>query len=138
MIAELRIYKLKPGMAEDYMKIFNGQLEPNHTASGINILGAWFHKETNTVYWIRTFEDQADMDAQLEAYHNSDVRKNLDPLGGYAIADHQILVMDDIMNGNTVRDDSLLKGEFADAAWAAFNSRQFERRRSGAGAPVHS
>ncbi len=137
MIAELRVYKLKPGMADDYKKIFNAQLEPNHLASGVNILGAWLHEESNTVYWLRTFKDRAEMDAQLQAYHDSDARKNLDPLGGYAISDHQILVLDDIMTGNTVRDDSVLKGEFADAAWAAFKSRQFERKRSNTEATAH-
>ena len=137
MIAELRIYQLKPGMANDYIKLFNAQLEPNHTASGVNVLGAWLDEPSNTVYWLRTFKDQADMDKQLDDYHNSDARKNLDPLGGYAIMSSKILVMKDIMTGNTTRDDSVLSGEFAEAARAQFKSRTFDRSRSGERAGGH-
>jgi hypothetical protein len=137
VIAELRIYHLKPGMAEDYIKLFNAQLEPNHTASGVNVLGAWLDEETNTIYWLRTFKDEADMEEVLDRYHQSDARKNLDPLGGYAIQGHEIHVMRDIMTGNTVRDDSVLQGAFADAARAAFMSRSFERSRSGERVPAH-
>jgi hypothetical protein len=74
MIAQVRIYTIKEGMMDGWVKLFNEKLAPYQAKHGINLIGAWVNEGQNEFVWLRTFEDEADRDAKLKAYFESPER----------------------------------------------------------------
>jgi hypothetical protein len=74
MIAQLRIYTVKPGMLDSFVRIFRESLAPLHEQYGIRILGAWVNREANEFIWMRAFPDEASIEAMTRTYETSPER----------------------------------------------------------------
>jgi hypothetical protein len=75
MIAQLRIYTVKPGMLDSFVGIFRESLAPLHEQYGIRILGAWVNREANEFIWMRAFPDEASIESMTRTYETSPERK---------------------------------------------------------------
>lgn len=73
MLIEIRTYVLKVGMGQIFHDLETQSAIPLHTAWGIRVL---FHGpsalDPDTYLLIRAFDDEAQMDAQLQAFYDSD------------------------------------------------------------------
>ena len=74
MIAQLRMYTVKPGMLDSFVSLFRESLVPIHEQYGIRILGAWVNRETNEFIWMRAFPDEASIEPMTKAYESSPER----------------------------------------------------------------
>jgi hypothetical protein len=74
MIAQLRIYTVKPGMLDSFVSIFRESLAPLHEQYGIRILGAWVNREANEFIWMRAFPDEASIEPMTRTYETSPER----------------------------------------------------------------
>jgi hypothetical protein len=75
MIAQLRLYTVKPGMLDSFVSLFQESLAPIHEQYGIRILGAWVNREANEFIWMRAFPDEASIESMTKAYESSPERK---------------------------------------------------------------
>ncbi len=62
MIAQLRLYTVKPGQLDAFVSLFRESLAPIHEQYGIRILGAWVNREANEFIWLRAFPDEASIE----------------------------------------------------------------------------
>ena len=75
MISQLRIYTIKAGSMDEWLKLFYGQLVPIHRDQGLRLDGVWVNTEADEFVWIRSFEDEAEMAAKMDYYTASPARK---------------------------------------------------------------
>jgi hypothetical protein len=86
MISQLRIYTIKPGMMDEWLKLFNDQLVPIHRDQNIRLDGVWVNTEADEFVWIRSFKDEEEMASQVDHYTASPARKALgDQPGNYIV-----------------------------------------------------
>lgn len=97
MIAQVRIYTVNKGMMDSWVKLFNEQLAPLHAKYGITIQGAWVNRGQNEFVWIRTFENDADVEAKSAAYYSSPERTAIGDLPGQHIAKIEVRTVEDVL-----------------------------------------
>ena len=74
MIYELRIYKVKSGSMDEWVKLFEDKIIPENDKAGIPVRGYFRSVEDeDTFVWIRGFEDEADRQAKREIVYNSEL-----------------------------------------------------------------
>lgn len=96
MIAELRIYTANKGKLDDFVKLWNEKLAPNHERYGLKILGAWVNRPQNEFVWIRAFESEADRDARTKTYFDSPERKAIGDLPASHLAKTEVRTVDNV------------------------------------------
>jgi hypothetical protein len=96
VIAQVRIYTINKGMMDSWVKLFNEQLAPLHARYGITILGAWVNRGQNEFVWIRTFEDEADVEAKSATYYSSPERTAIGDLPGQHIAKIEVRTVESV------------------------------------------
>ncbi len=74
MIAQLRLYTVKPGQLDAFVSLFRESLAPIHEQYGIRILGAWVNREANEFIWLRAFPDEASIEPMTRRYETSPER----------------------------------------------------------------
>ncbi len=57
MAHELRIYEVRPGWMDEWVKIFESTVIPVHHAQGIKVMAGWRDDAKNHFVWIREFID---------------------------------------------------------------------------------
>lgn len=72
MIAQLRIYTINNGQMDDWLKVFKEEISPIVEKHGMGIDGAWVDAESERFIWIRTFEDEADIERKEAAFYASE------------------------------------------------------------------
>src|SRR5262245_23569143 len=59
MIIEMRTYRTKPGMRDEFLRIFRSKMIPAHAESGISILGPFPSiDDSNTLFFMSGFPDR--------------------------------------------------------------------------------
>src|SRR5712691_229963 len=96
MIAELRIYTANKGMLDDFVKLWNEKLAPNHERYGLKILGAWVNRPQNEFIWIREFENEADRDQKTKTYFDSAERKAIGDQPGSHLAKIEVRTVESV------------------------------------------
>ena len=70
-LIELRIYKLKPGMRQQFIEYLNTFLAPLHQEIGMDIMGQFIDlKDENTFIWMRGFPKAALRDSMRSQLYN--------------------------------------------------------------------
>ena len=70
---ELRQYKVKPGMMEEWLKIMEGEIIPFQVSKGMVICGSFRGETDPSVYvWLRRFESESEREALYKAVYESD------------------------------------------------------------------
>ena len=72
MFFELRVYPLKLGKAEAFVKYMDEEIIPYQLSKGMTILASFLNDAEDTYVWIRRFADEAEKDALYDAVYNND------------------------------------------------------------------
>ncbi len=79
MIAQLRTYTINKGMVDAWLELFEEKIVPLLKDHGVGIHSAWLNEDRTKFIWIRTFEDQADLERKEAAVYGSEWwKKNVD------------------------------------------------------------
>jgi hypothetical protein len=74
MIIEMRTYKTKPGMREEFLEIFKARSIPAHQEIGLKILGPLLSVEdADTFFWMRGFPDLESRGPLKERFYGGDL-----------------------------------------------------------------
>ncbi len=76
MFFELRVYPLKPGKAEAFVKYMDEEIIPYQLSKGMTILGSFLNDSADTYVWIRRFASEAEKVALYDAVYNNDYWRN--------------------------------------------------------------
>ena len=80
MFFELRVYPLRPGKAQEFVKYMDEEIIPYQLSKGMTILGSFLNDAEDSYVWIRRFADQAEKEALYDAVYNNDYwRDNVSP-----------------------------------------------------------
>ncbi|MBV9582533.1 MAG: NIPSNAP family protein [Chloroflexi bacterium] len=70
MVTQVRIYTVKDGMADSWVKHFNEKIVPTSAKYGVRVTAAWLNRPDNEFIWVRSF----DSEEALERYEKSPER----------------------------------------------------------------
>ena len=77
MIVEVRSYRIKPGMRDEFVKMFETRAVPAQREYGIKIVGPLLDVENpNKFVFLRSFPSLEDRDRMKDAFYGGDVWKN--------------------------------------------------------------
>ena len=71
LISQLRIYTINRGQMDSWLNTFNNDLRPLLAEHGIKVDGSWVDEENERFVWIRSFEDQTDLERKEAAFYGS-------------------------------------------------------------------
>lgn len=77
MPTQLRTYKIKPGMMEDWLAFFHGKVVPMHRQFHIPARIAWIDRNANEFIWARDFAEGESIEAQEQRYVTSEERRRV-------------------------------------------------------------
>ena len=94
MLFELRLYRMRPGQRENWVKCMEEEIIPFQVKMGMVILGSFVGEEDQSVYvWIRRFESEAERERLYREVYQTDYWKNeMSPRVGQMIDREQIKV----------------------------------------------
>lgn len=74
MIVEIRRYEIEPGRRNEFVAFFDQEVLPEMRKVGMQILGQFVSLEDDTTfYYLRSFENEQQREAQTSAFYGSDV-----------------------------------------------------------------
>jgi hypothetical protein len=77
MVVEMRTYKTKPGMREQFLAIFRSESMPAHAELGMRILGPFPSlDDPDTFFFMRGFPDLASRDRMKAGFYEGDLWKS--------------------------------------------------------------
>ena len=77
MPSQLRIYKIKPGQMENWLRFFREKVVPLHRKFGIPARIAWTNMESSEFIWVRDFSDKESIEEQERRYVSSEERSRV-------------------------------------------------------------
>lgn len=100
MIAEMRTYKLKPGMRVQFLEIFRRKARPQHVALGMKILGPFVSiEDPETCFFMRGFPDPVSRESMKAMFYEGDLwRRDLENVMMPMIDKYEVVVVDDPEN----------------------------------------
>ena len=93
MVTQVRIYTVKDGMLDSWVKHFNEKIVPTSAKYGVHVLGAWANRAENEFIWVRTFESEA----ALERYEKSPERAAYLPVNKEHLAKTEFRNVEDVL-----------------------------------------
>lgn len=75
MLTQVRIYTVNKGQMDDWLKVWTEQIAPLHARLGIVIEGAWVNRPQNEFVWVRSFNDETDMQDKMKRFRESPERQ---------------------------------------------------------------
>ncbi len=83
MFFELRRYPLKPGKADEWVKLMDEAIIPFQQSKGMAVLASFVSDAEDTYVWIRRFASEAEKEALYDAVYQNDYwQKELSPMVG--------------------------------------------------------
>ena len=77
MIVEVRSYRIKPGMRDEFVRMFETRAVPAQREYGIKIVGPLLDVENpNKFVFLRSFPSLEDRDRMKDAFYGGEVWKN--------------------------------------------------------------
>lgn len=77
MLVQVRTYKIKPGLMEEFVALWRDHVVPARAAHGYEVVGAWNDPEDGTFTWVVAHEAPDGWDAAEKAYYDSPERNGL-------------------------------------------------------------
>jgi hypothetical protein len=68
VITELRIYTLRDGAMDDFMRVWRDQVVPLRRRHGFTVAGGWIDRRTNRFAWVVSHEAPDGWDAAMAPY----------------------------------------------------------------------
>jgi hypothetical protein len=75
--SQLRIYKIKSGLMDDWLAFFRENVVPLHRKFGIPARIAWVDRDANEFIWARDFAEGDSIEAQEQRYVTSEERRRV-------------------------------------------------------------
>lgn len=75
MASQLRIYTIKQGQMDNWLRFFRDKVVPLHRKFGMPARIAWVNAEDSEFIWVRDFRDDEPIETQEQRYVNSEERK---------------------------------------------------------------
>jgi hypothetical protein len=75
--SQLRVYKIKPGLMDQWLVFFNTKVVPLHRKFGIPARIAWINHADSEFIWARDFNDDEPIEQQEARYVTSDERRRV-------------------------------------------------------------
>ena len=72
MLAQLRTYTINKGMMDKWLELFYDELVPRVIEAGMGIPTVAVNHENTKFIWIRTFENEADIEVKEAAFYGSE------------------------------------------------------------------
>jgi NIPSNAP len=95
MTYEMRIYRIKDGLMDDWLRVFREEVVAVNEAAGIPIVGAWTNPDDPAEFvWIRTFDDRAPVVEQWTALQESLGAKGLADLGDRFLDSREVRLLE--------------------------------------------
>ena len=77
MIVEVRSYRVKPGLREEFIELFETRAVPALRAHGMKVTGPFVDVENpNKFVWLRSFPSLAERDLMKESFYEGELWKN--------------------------------------------------------------
>ena len=77
MIVEVRTYRIKPGLREQFLRFFESRAVPAQQSKGIAVAGPLLDLENDdTFIWLRAFPSLEDRERMKSAFYDGDEWKN--------------------------------------------------------------
>ena len=94
MLFELRQYRVKPGMRDEWVKWAEEKVIPFQISKGVVVVGSFVSNDDPDVYiWIRRFADEAEKERIYKAVYESETWKNeIGPRNGEMLLREKIVV----------------------------------------------
>src|SRR3712207_5613783 len=95
MLFELRLYRMRPGQRDAWVKFMEEEIIPFQISKGMVIVGSFIGEQDQDQYvWLRRFENEEERVALYKAVYESDHWKNtIGPRVGELINREQIQVI---------------------------------------------
>lgn len=78
MLVEIRTYRLRPGVRDEFVSWFEADVQPAMEAAGMNIVGPFVSTEDDDVFvYVRTFADQAERERLSQAFYDSPIWRDV-------------------------------------------------------------
>ncbi len=58
MVTQVRLYTVKDGMMDSWVKHFNENIVPTSAKYGVHVQAAWANRAQNEFIWVRSFENE--------------------------------------------------------------------------------
>jgi hypothetical protein len=71
MKGQIRIYTINKGELDNFVKHFKEDTKPIHDKIGWPVVATWVNRAQNEFIWIRTYEDEADLEAKSKAFREA-------------------------------------------------------------------
>jgi hypothetical protein len=77
MIFELRIYRIKSGCMDEWVRLMDNTIIPFQTEKGMQVIGSFVSVDQENEYvWMRRFRDEEERSKLYDAVYGSDTWKN--------------------------------------------------------------
>jgi hypothetical protein len=77
MIFELRIYRIKSGCMDEWVRLMDNTIIPFQTEQGMQVIGSFVSVgQENEYVWMRRFRDEEERRKLYDAVYGSDTWKN--------------------------------------------------------------
>ncbi len=77
VIIEMRTYRAKQGMRDEFLRIFRSKMVPPHVESGMKILGPFLSiDDPDTFFFMRGFPDRSSHEPMKARFHDGDLWTN--------------------------------------------------------------
>jgi hypothetical protein len=137
VITELRRYRIKPEKLESWLAFFAEAARENER-HGIRVEYAGVDRETSTLFWLRSFTDEADRVARKSAFYGSDWWTEREAFAMDHVIDYEVTFLDAMLvrdgDGATAvewpagGEPGGSRGDSPPDGWAASTTRRFQRR----------
>lgn len=74
MASQLRIYDIKRGQMDGWLRLFREKVVPMHSKYDIPVRAAWIDRERSQFVWVREFVGSGTAEEQEQRYKDSDER----------------------------------------------------------------
>ena len=86
MFFELRRYPIRPGKADEWVRLMDEVLIPFQQSKGVAVLASFVNEAQDTYVWIRRFANEAEKEELYAAIYQNDYwRDELSPIVGELI-----------------------------------------------------
>jgi hypothetical protein len=74
VLSQLRIYDIKPGLMDDWLRLFEEKVVPMHRKYNLPVRTAWADRERSQFVWVRDFVGPGTVEEQERRYVESEER----------------------------------------------------------------
>lgn len=74
---QLRIYRLRPETADEFVELWRRDIVPLRDEFGFSVVGAWRRPEENEFMWIVRYDGQGTFQEAEDSYYASPGRKQM-------------------------------------------------------------